>query len=108
MEYTSEKPADPIVLYVYAGKDAGFTLYEDENTNYNYETGKYATIEFKYEEASKKITIEDRKGSFNGMLSKRTFNIILVTKENALPFNLENVKSVKVLKYSGRKISESL
>jgi alpha-D-xyloside xylohydrolase len=108
MEYTSEKPADPITLYVYAGKDAGFTLYEDENTNYNYETGNYATIQFNYEEASKKITIEDRKGSFNGMLSKRTFNIILVTKENALPLDLENVKPAKVIKYSGKKISVRL
>ncbi len=108
IEYTSEKLADPITLYVYAGKDASFTLYEDENTNYNYETGNYATIQFMYEEASKKITIADRKGGFTGMLSKRTFNIIMVTKENALPLDLENVKPVKVIKYSGKKITVQL
>ncbi len=59
-------------------------------------------------EASKKITIEDRKGSFNGKINKRTFNIIMVTKENALPLDLENVKPAKVIKYSGKKISVRL
>lgn len=44
MEWSDEKPADPITVYVYAGKDGSFTLYEDENTNYNYEKGLYSTI----------------------------------------------------------------
>lgn len=60
------------------------------------------------ERGIKKITIEDRKGSFNGMINKRTFNIIMVTKENALPLDLENVKPAKVIKYSGKKISVRL
>ena len=38
------KPADPIELRVYPGADGSFTLYEDENDNYNYEKGVYATI----------------------------------------------------------------
>ena len=37
--YTTEKPAETITLYVYAGADGAFTLYEDEGLNYNYETG---------------------------------------------------------------------
>jgi alpha-D-xyloside xylohydrolase len=39
IEYTAQKPADPVTLYVYTGADASFTLYEDEGTNYNYEKG---------------------------------------------------------------------
>ena len=39
LQYTAEKPADTIILYVYTGKDAQFDLYEDEDTNYNYEKG---------------------------------------------------------------------
>lgn len=35
LQYTAEKPADTITLYVYTGKAASFTLYEDENINYN-------------------------------------------------------------------------
>jgi alpha-D-xyloside xylohydrolase len=44
MEYSTQKPADPIELRVYRGADGDFTLYEDENDNYNYEKGAYATI----------------------------------------------------------------
>jgi alpha-D-xyloside xylohydrolase len=40
IQYTSEKPADVITLFVYTGRDASFSLYEDEGTNYNYEQGK--------------------------------------------------------------------
>ena len=44
MEWSDEKPAETIDLYVFAGRDGSFTLYEDENTNYNYEKGRYAII----------------------------------------------------------------
>jgi alpha-glucosidase (family GH31 glycosyl hydrolase) len=30
LEYTDEKPADPVTLYVYAGADGVFTLYDDD------------------------------------------------------------------------------
>ena len=44
IEWSAQKPADPIELRVYRGADGDFTLYEDENDNYNYEKGVYATI----------------------------------------------------------------
>ena len=53
IQYTNEKPADIITLFVYTGKDASFNLYEDEDTNYNYEQGKYAIIPITYNEQSK-------------------------------------------------------
>jgi alpha-D-xyloside xylohydrolase len=108
MEYTAEKLADPITLYVYGGKDASFTLYEDENTNYNYENGQFATIQINYTEAAKIVTIENRKGSFKGMLNNRTFKIILVTKDKPSPLDLQNIAAQKIVKYSGKKMSVSL
>ena len=50
IQYAGEKQADEITLYVYAGKDAEFTMYEDEGVNYNYEKGAFSTIQFKYNE----------------------------------------------------------
>jgi alpha-D-xyloside xylohydrolase len=52
VEYTTEKPADPIELRVYTGADGDFTLYEDENDNYNYEKGAYATIPIHWNDAN--------------------------------------------------------
>ena len=80
MQWSDEKPADVIDLYVYQGADGSFTLYEDENVNYNYEKGAYAMIDFCYDEASKTLKIGERQGEFPGMLKERTFNVILVSK----------------------------
>ena len=73
MEWSDEKPADPLTLCIYAGADASFVLYEDENLNYNYEKGAYATVEFSWDDAARTLTIGERKGSFPGMLKERTF-----------------------------------
>lgn len=78
MEWSDQKKPELIDLYVYAGKDGSYTLYEDEGTNYNYEKGKYATIDFQYNDAQKTLTVGARKGSFDGMLQKRRFNVVLV------------------------------
>ena len=78
MQWSDEKPADDILLAVYAGKDACFNLYEDENVNYNYEKGFFANIPITWDEAARTLTIGERKGSFEGMLQNRTFRVILV------------------------------
>ncbi|MBP1593263.1 MAG: yicI 7 [Bacteroidetes bacterium] len=101
MQYSNEKPADNITLFVYGGKDGSFKLYEDEGDNYNYEKGKFATIEFTYDELSKSLVIGDRKGEFNGMLKNRTFNVVYVNKTNPKAFDLK-VKG-KMVKYNGTK-----
>jgi alpha-D-xyloside xylohydrolase len=76
IQYTAEKPADPIRLFVYTGADGSFDLYEDEEVNYNYEQGKYSIIPLYYSEKDQTFTIGQRKGEFSGMLKSRTFEII--------------------------------
>lgn len=100
IQYTDEKPADEITLYVYTGADGSFTLYEDEGVNYQYEQGKCAMIPMAYNEAKKQLTIGDRQGDFPGMLTERTFHIVPVTKEQPQAFGW-TVKQVTV-KYDGK------
>ena len=83
LQYTAEKPADPITLFVYTGKDASFSLYEDEGINYNYEKGAYSNININYSEQDKTLTIGKREGSFSGMLAKRTFRVVFIAKDKA-------------------------
>ena len=78
MQWSDEKPADNIRLYVYAGRDADFTLYEDDGVTYGYEKGAYATIPIHWDDASRTLTIGERKGTFPGMLESRTFTVIVV------------------------------
>ena len=107
MEWSDEKPAELINLYVYAGKNGQFELYEDEGTNYNYERGQYSTIDISYDDATRVLTIGNRKGSFKGMLKSRSFNVVLVTPETATPLNLDNPQG-KMVRYNGKKLSVQL
>lgn len=106
IQYTDQKQADEINLYVYAGSDGEFTLYEDENLNYNYEKGKYAMIPFSYDNAGGVLTIGDRKGEFPGMLQTRKFNVIKVSPDHAVGYSRE-AKGTEV-EYSGKKIEVKL
>lgn len=100
IEYTQQKPADTLTLYVYTGKNGRFTLYEDEGINYNYEKGNYSKIFFSYNENNKSLTIGTRKGAFKGMLQNRVFNIKWVSKGN--PEILDFAKSAKAtVNYNG-------
>lgn len=108
MQWSDEKKPELIDLYVYAGKDGSYSLYEDEGTNYNYEKGKYAVIDFKYDDARKQVTIGARKGSFDGMLQKRRFNIILVDQKKQQGVNLAKSPKGKVVKYAGQAVTVKL
>lgn len=81
IQYSTEKPADPLELRIYTGADVTFTLYEDENDNYNYEKGIYATIDFQWDDLKQQLTVHERRGEYPGMLEKRQFNLVIV-KEN--------------------------
>jgi len=99
VQYATEKKWDNLEIRVYTGANGSFTLYEDENDNYNYEKGAYSTITFTWNDAKKALTINDRKGSFSGMLTSRKFNVVIVAAGN---------KYNKVVTYIGKKITVKL
>lgn len=106
MQYSDEKQADVINLYVYAGSNGEFTLYEDENVNYNYEKGAFARIPFTFDNATSTLTIGDREGEFPGMLKERKFNVILVSKANPVGYS-RDAKGIEV-NYNGSKTEVKL
>lgn len=108
MEWCGQKKAELIDLYVYAGKDGEFTIYEDEGTNYNYEKGKFATIDIKYNDAQKTLTFGARKGSFDGMLLKRRFNVVLVGTTREQGVSLAKAPKGKMVKYAGKSVTVKL
>ena len=103
-EWSTEKPANPIELRIYRGADVDFTLYEDENDNYNYEKGAYTTIPFHWDDTKRTLTIGDRRGQFPGMLDSRTFRIVLVAENHGAGINPENQPD-KSIQYSGKQVS---
>jgi alpha-D-xyloside xylohydrolase len=107
MEYATEKPADSIELRIYPGADGEFTFYEDENDNYNYEKGMYATFTIKWNDKSRKLIISDTKGKFNGMLKNRLFNVVLVKENHGTDVELTS-KIDKSVHYTGKMITVNL
>ena len=107
MEWSDEKPAELINLFIYAGQNGQFQLYEDEGTNYNYERGKYSTIDICYDDATRTVSFSKRQGAFDGMLKNRRFNVVLVTKDNARSLDLDNPVGTMV-QYNGRAVSVQL
>ena len=87
MQWSDEKPADVINLYVYTGRDGKFTLYEDENVNYNYEKGQFAMIPMAWDEAKQTLYLGERHGEYPGMLRQRRFNIVKVSPSTPQGYN---------------------
>jgi len=107
MQYATEKPADVMELRIYTGANGEFKFYEDENNNYNYEKGSYATFKFIWNDRSRQLSISDTRGDFPGMLKKRTFNIVLVKGSHGSDEGI-TVKADKTVSYAGKAISIKL
>lgn len=87
IQYSDEYPADTLTLYVYTGRDASFSLYEDENVNYNYEHGAFLRIPITYDEASGTLTVGAQQGAYEGMSARRTLHIVRVSPHRAVPYD---------------------
>lgn len=92
VQFATQKKWDNLVLKVFTGDNGNFILYEDEFDNYNYENGAYTEIQINWDNSTRKLTIGQRKGSFNGMLANRTFTVIL------------NDGTTKTVNYTGKKV----
>lgn len=106
IQSTKEKQKD-ITLYVYAGKDGKFSLYEDEGVNYNYEKGKYTLINFSYNNSDRILSVSAINGFFDGMIKNRTIKVILVDGKNS--YGVDKVKRKPlVINYAGTAIKVKL
>jgi hypothetical protein len=78
MNYTDEFPADTLILTVYPaqGKEAYFSLYEDDGVSLDYQSGSFALTEFRqniYANDELNIIINPSLGDYSGKLSERTY-----------------------------------
>jgi len=106
VQYAAENQ-DPTELRIYGGKDADFQLYEDSGDGYAYERGERATINLHWNDKSRELTIGERSGSFPGLRSKRTFNIVLTRSERGV--GLEPAKEYdRSVAYEGHRIAVHL
>ncbi len=107
VQFATEKRWDNLEIRIYEGANGEFTLYEDENDNYNYEKGKYSTIKFTWDDTKQILTIDSIQGSFQGMLKERKFKVVKIDGQK---YNDKHnvVISEKEINYNGEKKSITL
>ena len=103
MEWSDQKPADAIRLYVYAGRDADFTLYEDDGLTYAYEQGDFSMIPIHWDDAARTLTIGERTGEFPGMLQNRAFHVVVVDPQHPRAYD-PDAEGMKC-DYQGKSVS---
>ncbi|MFO7633288.1 MAG: glycoside hydrolase family 31 protein, partial [Caldilinea sp.] len=77
MQYADEQPDAVVELHIYSGHDGHFQLYEDAGDGYDYEQGAFSTICLEWQEASARLILGERQGSFSGMSEQRQFRVVL-------------------------------
>ena len=107
VQYAKEKKDAPLEIRIYPGKNATFTLYEDEGDNYNYEKGNYSTIDFKWDNSTSTLSIGQRNGNFNGMLKERRFKVVLASTKSGIGME-ENDSLSEIVNYNGKAVSVKL
>ena len=106
IQYATEETGKPIEIRIYKGKDASFTLYEDDNETYDYEKGEYATIDFQWNEKAKTLSISGQKGTFKGMQPKKSFHITVVDTTHGIGINPSQPS--RSIEYTGTPIEVKL
>jgi alpha-glucosidase (family GH31 glycosyl hydrolase) len=82
MEYTGEKPIDPLIVNVMPladGQHSAYTLYDDSTQGESYEDGVCTWTELKAERTGDDVhvVVEVVRGSFAGMIERRGYEIRL-------------------------------
>jgi alpha-D-xyloside xylohydrolase len=66
-QYVEQKRDGPMELRIYPGHDGTFTLYDDEGSNYDYESGQSSMVVLTWKDRTHELLIGKRAGSFAGM-----------------------------------------
>jgi alpha-D-xyloside xylohydrolase len=105
-QHVDDDPGAPLELHVYPGRDAVFSLYEDEGDGYGYEQGAFTTIAISWDDGMRQLTIGDREGGFPGMLHDR--ELIVTLHDGAVAArsdpDAQRPTVARRLRYAGRSV----
>ncbi len=109
-QHSGEAPDAPLELHVYPGRDASFTLYEDEGDGYGYEQGAFATVEIRWDDRARRLTIGERAGAYPGMPAEREMAVTLhpiAGGTDAAAVAIERL-GARAFRYAGRAVEVRL
>ena len=68
LQYACQESTGKIILYVYPGADADFTMYEDAGEGYGYEKGEFTLTHLHWDDGKRQLTVngaQDTDGRFD-------------------------------------------
>jgi alpha-glucosidase (family GH31 glycosyl hydrolase) len=89
-QYTGEKKDEPLVIRIYPGENAGYTLYEDDGSSLKYQSGDYKVTRFSWDDQTKTLTITPRKISSELAVKPKKLLIELVPGREVKTVNYQN------------------
>lgn len=104
MEWTDQYPDDELLILVYSGADANFTLYQDDGLSYGYERGECSKVEFFWNDGTKTLSIGAREGSYPGMPSSIMMRIVVVSPQEPFAFDPDAAGN-RVVAYIGNPVN---
>ena len=107
MNHVAEKPAAPYEIRVYPGADATFTIYEDDGETYAYEKGQRATVELRWDDKARTLSIGKRQGTFPGLVAKRDYRVVLARPAHGQAIETAENPDI-VVPYEGKAVKVSL
>ena len=101
VQYVGEQKEEELELRIYAGADADFELYEDDNKTYAYENGVYSLVRFHWDDQNKQLSIYDKEGTFVNY-PQRSFRIKLyIAEESSSNYSVRE----KLIRYENKHIT---
>ena len=64
-QYALDQPEAPLEIQVYPGKDASFTLYQDDGVSNNYQNGQWSSAELQWDEKQRQLHVNEKSGNSN-------------------------------------------
>ncbi len=104
IEYASQQLDGPVTLFVYAGADGAFDLYEDDGETDAYVDGSFTRIPIRYDDASGTVTIGEREGAYADMALRRTFHVRWITGPSRDADDLD-ASPDRTVEYTGREVA---
>jgi len=105
VQYATQSPDAPYEVRIYPGRDARFTIYEDDNETYDYEKGLYAAYDLVWNDRARTLTIGPRRGRFPGLVATRRLNIAVMSQANATGFG--SAPASRSIAYRGKPMTVS-
>jgi alpha-D-xyloside xylohydrolase len=106
VQYSDERPMEELTLYIYAGSDGTFTLYDDDGVTYAYEQGACCHIPLVYDDTERTLTIGEREGSYPTMPTEITFHLRYITPQQPIPFG--DQRPTSTVRYTGTPLTVQL